>query len=70
MAHVAIADRQERGRGAFERRKWGDAFADLSAAQLDTYAGSRFVDTRRKAQKFGARGTALKVYKAAARGER
>jgi hypothetical protein len=30
---------------------------------IDTYARSTFEDTRRKAQKFGARGTALKAYK-------
>jgi DNA-binding NarL/FixJ family response regulator len=36
---MAVADRAERARGSFERRMWGDAFADLSAAhhegQLD-----------------------------------
>jgi hypothetical protein len=30
---------------------------------VDTYARSRFEDTRRKAQKFGARGTTVKAYK-------
>ena len=30
---------------------------------VDTYARSKFEDTRRKAQKFGARGTTLKAYK-------
>jgi DNA-binding NarL/FixJ family response regulator len=28
---MAVADRQERARGSFERRMWGDAFAELSA---------------------------------------
>ena len=32
---------------------------------VDTYARSKFEDTRRKAQKFGARGTTVKAYKAA-----
>src|SRR5438874_1018378 len=31
---------------------------------VDTYARSKFEDTRRKAQKFGARGTITKAYKA------
>jgi hypothetical protein len=30
---------------------------------VDTYARSKFEDTRRKAWKFGARGTTLKAYK-------
>ena len=30
---------------------------------VDTYARSKFEDTRRKAQKFGARGTTVKAYK-------
>ena len=30
---------------------------------VDTYARSKFEDTRRKAQKFGARGTTLRAYK-------
>ena len=30
---------------------------------VDTYARSKFEDTRRKAQKFGARGTTLKAFK-------
>jgi len=30
---------------------------------VDTYARSKFEDTRRKAQKFGARGTTIKAYK-------
>jgi hypothetical protein len=30
---------------------------------VDTYARSKFEDTRRKAEKFGARGTTLKAFK-------
>jgi hypothetical protein len=30
---------------------------------VDTYARSKFADTREKAQKFGARGMATKAYK-------
>jgi hypothetical protein len=30
---------------------------------VETYARSAFEDTRRKAEKFGARGTTLKAYK-------
>jgi hypothetical protein len=30
---------------------------------VDTYARSRFEDTRRKAKKYGARGTTLKAWK-------
>ena len=33
------------------------------AILVDTYARSKFEDTRRKAQKFGARGTTVKAYK-------
>ena len=29
---------------------------------MDTYARSKFEDTRRKAQKFGARGTTVKAH--------
>jgi DNA-binding NarL/FixJ family response regulator len=32
---MAVADRVERARGSFERRRWGDAFAELSAAQRE-----------------------------------
>jgi hypothetical protein len=32
---------------------------------VDTYARSKFEDTRAKAQKFGARGTTVKAYKSA-----
>jgi len=30
---------------------------------VETYARSAFADTRRKAEKFGARGTTVKAYK-------
>ncbi len=40
------------------------AYTDITQGQLvDTYARSKFEDTRRKAQKFGARGTTVKAYK-------
>jgi len=32
---------------------------------VKTYAGSAFEDTRRKAEKYGARGTTVKAYKKA-----
>jgi DNA-binding CsgD family transcriptional regulator len=32
---MAVADRGERARGSFERRMWGDAFAELSAAHCE-----------------------------------
>ena len=32
---MAVADRGERTRGSFERRRWTDAFAELSAAQRE-----------------------------------
>jgi DNA-binding NarL/FixJ family response regulator len=32
---MAMADREQRAHGAFERRMWGDAFAELSAANRD-----------------------------------
>jgi DNA-binding NarL/FixJ family response regulator len=32
---MAVADREERARGSFERRMWADAFADLSAAHRE-----------------------------------
>ena len=39
-------------------------FGRIETGQLvDTYAGSKFEDTRQKALKFGARGTTLKAYK-------
>jgi hypothetical protein len=42
------------------------AYTDIIQGELvDTYARSAFEDTRRKAQKFGARGTTLKAYKPA-----
>ena len=42
-------------RHGFERIEIGEL--------VDTYARSKFEDTRRKAAKFGARGTTLKAYK-------
>jgi hypothetical protein len=44
-------------RHGFERIETGEL--------VDTYARSKFEDTRRKAQKFGARGTTVKAYKRA-----
>jgi hypothetical protein len=42
----------------------GHGFERIETGQLvDTYARSKFEDTRRKAVKFGARGTTLKAYK-------
>jgi hypothetical protein len=39
-------------------------FERIETGQLvDTYARSKFEDTRRKAIKFGARGTTVKAYK-------
>jgi hypothetical protein len=35
----------------------------LTGTLVDTYARSTFEDTRRKAQKFGARGATIKAYK-------
>jgi hypothetical protein len=32
---MAVADGEERARGSFERRRWGDAFANLSAAHRE-----------------------------------
>jgi len=32
---MEMADREERARGSFERRLWGDAFTDLSAAHRE-----------------------------------
>ena len=34
-----MADREERAHGSFERRRWGDAFAELSAARRDGRLG-------------------------------
>jgi DNA-binding CsgD family transcriptional regulator len=36
---MAVADREARARRSFERRMWGDAFAELSAAQRDAPLG-------------------------------
>jgi hypothetical protein len=42
----------------------GHGFERIETGQLvDTYARSKFEDTRRKALKFGARGTTTKAYK-------
>ncbi len=46
---------------AFRARTQDQALRQL----VDTYARSKFEDTRRKAQKFGARGTTTKAYKPA-----
>ena len=35
-----MADREERARGSFERRLWGDAFTDLSAAHREGVSGA------------------------------
>ncbi len=35
VAPMAVADRAERARSAFARRRWGDAFADLRAAHRE-----------------------------------
>jgi len=43
-----------------------NGFERIETGQLvDTYARSKFEDTRRKALKFGARGTTLKAYRRA-----
>jgi hypothetical protein len=47
--------RQTLERHGFERIETGQL--------VDTYARSAFEDTRRKALKYGARGTTLKAYK-------
>jgi hypothetical protein len=42
----------------------GQGFERIETGQLvDTYARSKFEDTRRKARKFGARSTTIKAYK-------
>ena len=44
----------------------GTASCETRRVQLiDTYARSKFEDTRRKGQKFGARGTTMKAHKKA-----
>jgi hypothetical protein len=35
----------------------------VTGSLVETYARSKFEDTRSKAQKFGARGTTVKAYK-------
>jgi DNA-binding NarL/FixJ family response regulator len=37
---MAVADREERARGSFERRLWGDSFTDLSAAHREGELGA------------------------------
>ena len=37
---MAVADREERARGSFERRLWGDVFTDLSAAHREGELGA------------------------------
>lgn len=32
---MAVDDREDRARGSFERRAWGDTFADLAAAHRE-----------------------------------
>jgi hypothetical protein len=45
-------------------------FERIETGQLvDTYARSKFEDTRRKAQKFGARGTTLKAFRPSERAD-
>jgi DNA-binding CsgD family transcriptional regulator len=39
LQRMAMADRDERARGSFKRRRWGDAFAELSAARRDGQLG-------------------------------
>ena len=51
---------KQRTPSSFERH----GFERIETGQLvDTYARSKFEDTRRKAKKYGARGTTLKAYK-------
>jgi hypothetical protein len=39
-------------------------FGSIETGQLvDTYAASKFEDTRQKAEKYGARGTTVKAFK-------
>jgi hypothetical protein len=53
------------GLGAeYARLLTGHGFERIESGDLvDTYARSAFEDTRRKAEKFGARGTTVKAYK-------
>ena len=39
LKRMAVGDREERPHGSFERRAWGDAFAELSAAHRDGQLG-------------------------------
>ena len=42
-----------------------DTASNETGDLVDTYARSAFEDTRRKAEKYGARGTTVKAYKPA-----
>src|SRR5919109_317642 len=55
LHRVLVPDGRLLERHGFERIETGQL--------VDTYARSKFEDTRRKAHKFGARGTTLKAYK-------
>jgi hypothetical protein len=49
---------------AYAKLLEGHGFERIETGQLvDTYARSKFKDTRRKAQKFGAWGTTVRAYK-------
>jgi pimeloyl-ACP methyl ester carboxylesterase len=54
-------------RSAFPRRMWPPDYpwgqTEDTGQLVDTYTRSKFADMRRKAQKFGARGTTVKAYK-------
>jgi hypothetical protein len=55
LAQASVHDPVLLERHGFERIETGQL--------VETYARSTFEDTRRKAQKYGARGTTLKAYK-------
>ena len=58
---LPFADAME---AAYARLLERHGFERIETGQLvDTYARSKFEDTRRKAEKFGARGTTTKAYK-------
>jgi DNA-binding CsgD family transcriptional regulator len=40
LRRMAMADREAQAHGSFERRRWGDAFAELSAAHRDGQLGA------------------------------
>ncbi len=64
-ARTAAAElRQTSSSSAYARLLERHGFERIETGLLvDTYARSKFEDTRRKAQKFGARGTTVMVYK-------